>query len=117
MAFDPRTLDRIATAEEVVIETPGSRRVVIWVVLVGTDVYVRSVRGAEGRWYRQLVRNKSGTLRIGRLGLPVRALVKKDAGTVRAVSLAFRQKYRGSGSLPLMLRPSTLPTTLRLEPA
>lgn len=117
MPFDPKALERLATTEEVEIETKGARPVVIWVVLVGTDVYVRSVKGATGKWYRRLVRDKRGTLRVGRLRLPVHATVKRDARTVSAVSLALRQKYRESGSLPLMLRPHTLRTTVRLDPA
>lgn len=47
----------------------------------------------------------------------MRATVKRDERTVTAVSLALRQKYRDSGSLPLMLRRHTLPTTVRLDPA
>lgn len=117
MPFDPKILRRLATVDEVAIEATGARPVVIWVVLVGTDVYVRSVRGEKGKWYRRLARERHGTLRLGRSRIPVRATVKKNARTVLAVSLAFEQKYRGSGSLPLMLRPFTLRTTVRLDPA
>ncbi len=116
MTFDPKLLERLATAEEVEIVAGNARPVVIWVVLVSTDVYVRSVRGPAGGWYRRLGRDKEGALRVGRSTVPVRATLAKDARTVLAVSLAFRQKYRGSRSLPLMLRANTLPTTLRLDP-
>ncbi len=117
MPFDPKILSRVAGTEEVEIAAAGARPVVIWAVVVGTDVYVRSVRGERGGWYRRLVREGRGMLRVGRLRIPVRAMAKRDARTVLAVSLALEQKYRGSGSLRLMLRPFTLPTTLRLDPA
>ncbi len=114
--FDPKLLERLAAAEEVEIVAGKARPVVIWAVVVGADVYVRSVRGPAGRWYQRLVNEKEGALRLGRSAVPVRATPAKDARTVLAVSLAFRQKYRGSRSLPLMLRANTLATTLRLDP-
>lgn len=116
-AFDAKTLERLARVEEVDIETKGGRLTTIWVILVGTEVYVRSVRGERGRWYQRLKRNPLGALRVGRSRIAVRATLADDAETVLAVSFALQQKYRDSASLQSMLRPQTLRTTLRLEPA
>ncbi len=117
MPFDLKTLERLAATEEVDIETKGGRRTTIWVVLVGTAVYVRSVRGERGAWYRRLRSHALGAVLVGRTRIPVRAAPADDDETVLAVSFALRQKYRDSASLQSMLRPQTLRTTLRLEPA
>ncbi len=116
MPFDEKTLSRLARAEEVEIVTAGAQPVVIWVVLVGTGVYVRSVRGAKGNWYRHLVRDGVGELRVDRARLPIKATRIEDVTTIHAVSLALEQKYRDPDSLASMLRSNTLPTTLRLDP-
>ena len=54
--FDQETLRKLHGCKEVAIRTtkhPGSA-VTIWVVVSSTDVFVRSVRGTKGRWYRDL---------------------------------------------------------------
>ncbi len=80
---------------------------------------MRSVRGEKGRWYREVSANPSAALHVGDRRIPVRAVPVTDEPTVGAVSDAYRSKYgrRAPGSTQAMLRPETLPTTLRLEPA
>ena len=54
--FDADTLDELRQLQEVAIRTekhPGTA-VVIWVVVADDEVFVRSVRGSKGRWYRDL---------------------------------------------------------------
>ncbi|HEY6058238.1 MAG TPA: DUF2255 family protein, partial [Candidatus Limnocylindrales bacterium] len=57
MPFDPADLRALERTEEVRIETRGAdgtvHRTIIWVVVHGGDVFVRSVRGPSGRWYRE----------------------------------------------------------------
>src|SRR5207249_11611429 len=108
--------------EEVEIETSRetgtSRRTIIWIVVDDGRVYVRSVRGPGGKWYQRLRRDPAGALHVAGTRTPVRAVPVGDAAEIERVSAALRRKYaRQRSSLASMLRPETLPTTLRLEPA
>jgi hypothetical protein len=89
------------------------------VVTLDGDVFVRSVRGEKGRWYREVSANPSAALHVGERRIPVRAVPVTDEPTVGAVSDAYRSKYgrRAPGPTQAMVRPETLRTTLRLEPA
>jgi hypothetical protein len=86
-------------------------------VVDGDDVFIRSVRGPRGRWYRELKASGEGALIVGRERIPVRAVQADDHESIERASRALREKYRPGGSLQSMLRPETLPTTLRIEPA
>ena len=118
--FAPDVVAAIAEREEIEIET-GSRRTIIWVVVDGKDVFIRSVRGEKGRWYQDLLTEPEATLHFrGKQKLPavaVRAVHTPDPESVAACSRALKAKYRRfGGSLEAMLTPDTLPTTVRLEP-
>jgi hypothetical protein len=124
MSFDQDTLNAFDSTPEVEIETSRgdgapAHRTTIWIVVVdGDEVYVRSVRGPAGRWYRELVAHPVGAVHVGDKAVPVRAHSAADAATVARVSNAFNEKYlaRSPGPTAAMLRDETLPTTLRLEP-
>jgi hypothetical protein len=123
-SFDAETLRLLDGFEEVHIETrrdesAPAHRTIIWVVTVDGTVFVRSVRGERGRWYREASANPSAALHVGNRRIPVRVVPVTDDPTVGAVSAAYRRKYerRAPGPAQAMLRPDTLPTTLRLEPA
>jgi hypothetical protein len=122
MPFAPGFVDRVAAAREVEIETRRSSgqtaRTVIWVVVDGGHVYVRSVRADAGKWYRRLRANPDGALHVGASAAPVRAVPVDDPAEIERVSEALRRKYADeASSLASMLRPETLPTTTRLEPS
>jgi hypothetical protein len=123
-SFDPEILRLLDETEEVRIETrrdddAPEHRTIIWVVVVEGEVFVRSVRGPKGRWYREISANPDGALHVEDDRIPVRAAPATDEATVDAVSAAFRSKYQQSSpaSTEAMLRPETLPTTLVLSPA
>ncbi len=123
-SFDAETLSLLDETEEVKIETrrdgdSPEHRTIIWVVVTGGEVYVRSVRGPRGRWYREISSNPEGALHVDDERIPVRAAPADDGPTVEAVSDALRSKYEQSSpaSTAAMLRPDTLPTTLKLSPA
>ena len=88
-------------------------------VVVEGEIFVRSVRGQRGRWYREISTNPEGALHVGDDRIPVRAAPATDDTSVDAVSAAFRSKYQKSSpaSTEAMVRPETLPTTLKLSPA
>src|SRR5215216_5214753 len=122
MTFEPGFVETVAAAGEVEIETqrPSGQRVrtVIWIVVDGGRVYVRSVRAEEGKWYRRLRAIPAGVLHVAGSATAVRAVPVDDAAEIERVSAALRRKYaRQADSLARMLRPDTLATTLRLEPA
>jgi hypothetical protein len=123
-SFDPDILRLLDDTEEVRIETrrdgdSPEHRTIIWVVVVEGEVFVRSVRGPKGRWYREISSNPEGALHVEEDRIPVRAVPATDEATVDAVSAAFRSKYQQSSpaSTEAMVRPETLSTTLKLAPA
>jgi hypothetical protein len=123
-SFDTETLHLLDETDEVRIETrrdadSPEHRTIVWVVVVEGEVYVRSVRGAKGRWYRELSSNPQGALHVGERRIPVRATPATDETTVDTVSDAYRYKYEEAwpGPTAAMLRPDVLPTTLKLSPA
>ena len=117
----PDVLAAIDAAREVRIETRAGpdapvHRTVIWVVVDAGEVYIRSVRGRRGRWYRELMRQPEAVLHTGRSAIPVRATPATDETSVERCSRGLGDKYAGDPSLRSMLRPETLPTTMRLDP-
>jgi hypothetical protein len=119
--FETELLDHLRDVEEIEIETRPSadrpaRRVIIWVVVVERSVYVRSVRGPAGRWYRNLLANPTGAIVTRGETHPVRAVSIVDAPTIAAVSAEFLRKYAASPYAPPMVRAEVLMTTLRLDP-
>ena len=122
--FDAETLRLLEETKEVRIETrrdgdSPEHRTIIWVVVVEGEVFVRSVRGRRGRWYREISSNPEGALHVEDDRIPVRAASVTEGATVDAISAAFRSKYQQSSpaSTEAMLRAETLPTTLKLSPA
>lgn len=121
--FDANALNQIANTEEIEIETrsvtiPGRKhRTIIWVMVDNNQVYIRSVRGRNGRWYQQIIANPDGAIYVDGQRLAVHAVPVTDEATITRVSNAVLRKYGNSPSAPSMVRPETLPTTLLLEPA
>ncbi len=120
--FDRATLDILDLRHEVEIQTvrlDGKRLWTrIWIVTGDDQAYVRSVRGDRGHWY-QAVRERPDdvALRVDGKVIPVKAVPASDDASITAASLGFQSKYSRSGaSLASMLQPTTLATTLRLEP-
>jgi hypothetical protein len=119
--FDTGTLGLIDAAYEVEIESTrpdGSKRsTTIWAVVDGGEVFVRSWKGDRGYWYQAaLDRPDELALIVDGTRLPVRAVLANDEAGISRCSAGLSKKYRRDGSLPGMLLPRVLPTTLRLEP-
>jgi len=79
--FDAHTLDELRAIEEVTIRTERhpNTMVVVWVVVADDEVFVRSVRGSKGHWYRDLANRESATLEFAGRRLEVRAVPASDA--------------------------------------
>ncbi len=119
--FDASVLNQLNTKEEINIETRSAtgrtHRTTIWVVVDDNNVCVRSVRGREGRWYREITANPQGAIHVDGRRLSVRVIPITDPATIAKVSKAYLQKYGNSPVVDSIVREETLPTTLRLEPA
>ena len=120
--FERHELDLLDVIEEVEIETVRSdthspHRSIIWIVVVASDAYVRSVNGHEAHWYQQLVADAGGTLHADGHMLPIRAVPVPDALIRTQVSEAYQHKY---GHYPQdvawLIGPDVQATTLRLVP-
>ncbi|HET6870905.1 MAG TPA: DUF2255 family protein [Solirubrobacteraceae bacterium] len=114
-------LDRIGGAEELEIaprRSDGSLRdpVPIWVVRVGDDLYVRSWRGPQGRWFRAARASREGHITAAGVDREV-ALVDAAGSVDDAIDAAYRSKYgRYSSYVTPMVAPEARATTLRLVP-
>jgi hypothetical protein len=124
VSFNAATLALWNDTAEVQIETSRGNgapvhRTVIWIVVDGDAVYVRSVRGPAGRWFRELQANPHGAIHLGDHRVAVDAQPATDAASVAQVSKLLRDKYeqRWPESTARMVRDETLQTTLRLIPA
>ena len=121
--FDANVLNQLANTREIEIETrsvtiPGrTHRTIIWVMVDNNQVYIRSVRGRNGRWYQQITANPEGAIHVDGQRIAVHAVPVTDEETITHVSNEVLRKYHDSPSAPSMVRIETLPTTLLLEPA
>jgi hypothetical protein len=120
--FDEDVIQLLAKIDEVDIETRAgsdapAHRVTIWVVVDGDAAYVRSVRGARGRWYREATAYAQAVLHVRARELSVHLERVSDGATIARVSEAFLRKYvRWPNDARAMVRDEVLPTTLRLHP-
>jgi hypothetical protein len=116
--FDADTLRELRDFQEVAIRTERhpDDAVVIWVVVADDEVFVRSVRGSKGRWYRDLAAGGSATLEFAGRRLEVQALPATDTASIARASSEYLRKYQPSPYAQAMVRAEVLPTTLRLEP-
>jgi hypothetical protein len=121
MRFEPGELALLDETEEVRIETTPpdgpAHRTIIWVVVDGDDVFIRSVNGATARWYREAVADPAVAIHVGGRTLPARAVAATDPSSVQRTSYALTRKYAADPALRLMLIPEIFDTTLRLTPA
>lgn len=119
--LDAQDLAALDATGEVEIETRAAHgtvhRTIVWVVVDGGRVYVRSVRGAIARWYREALARPDVALHVEGRRIPFRAVPATDATSLATCSAGLRGKYRASFSLGSMLRQEILDTTLRLDPA
>jgi hypothetical protein len=106
----------LATVEEVDIQTSPTRRTTIWPVVEEGEVYVRSLRGERGLWYRELVAHPDAILYVDGEAVPVRGEVTPDPQSVERATAGLRRKYAGSPYLDTMIRAEILATTVRLSP-
>ena len=115
-------LDTIGNAEEVQIASvrrDGTLRkpVTVWAVRSGDDIYLRSVRGRSGHWFRGAQDRHEGRIRASGVQQDVTFV---DAGhdSDNEVDGAYRAKYRRyAGSiLNSVLTPEARSATFKIVP-
>jgi hypothetical protein len=119
-AMAGNALQHLADVEEIRIgfqrpdRSTGSTPV--WVVRAGDDLFVRSMYGPRGGWYRRLRANPDGQVQDQGHTHLVRAEPVTDAGTVGEVTHAYAAKYADSPYVQSLLSEEAAGATLRLEP-
>ena len=90
--------------------------VTIWIVRVGSDLYVRSWRGSGGSWFRQALRTGRGQVRADG---KEHAVTFEEAGpeSQAAIDSAFRAKYGSGWHVDAMVAKSAADATFRVLPA
>jgi hypothetical protein len=121
MSFSEEELAAIARAEEVRVETQPPdgpvHRTIIWIVVDDGEVFIRSVRGERGRWYREAKANPAIAIHVDGKRLAATAIPATDPDSIERTSNAIKRKYAADPALRTMIVPAVLPTTLRVEPA
>ena len=95
--WTPDELQAIAAASELRIASRRpdgtlSRPVVIWVVRLGDDLFVRSVRGGSGAWFRGADRRREGRIQAGGVAKDV-GFEDADHALDDAIDAAYKEKY------------------------
>jgi hypothetical protein len=114
-------LNRIGAAEELQIQprrrddTLQNPRT-IWVVRHGDDLYVRSVNGRTGAWFRGAQVRHEGHIRAGGVDKDV-VFVETDDGNGE-IDAAYRTKYRRYAGpiVDSIISPQARAATLKLVP-
>ncbi len=120
MTFQRRELAPFDAALEVRIETAApdgaQHSTIIWAMVDGDQLYVRSVRGVTARWYREAIANPNVALVEGMSRLAATAVIVRDPLVNERVSDLLNAKYAGLDGLEEMLVPEAVEATLRLDP-
>lgn len=115
-------LNKIEEAEELRIATlrrDGTLRrpVIIWVVRVGDDIYVRCVNGRVGSWFRGVLTRHEGRIWAGGVEKDVVLVEEHDAEINARIDEAYLSKYR---RYPQYVAPMVIPkacaATIKLVP-
>ncbi len=116
-------LDKIGTAEELEIASRRAdgtlrRRVTIWVVRLGDDLYVRSYKGRTSGWFSGVLVRFEGRIQAGGVEKDV-TFVEEPAAEINAqIDAAYRTKYRryAESIVGSVVTPVARAATLKLVP-
>jgi hypothetical protein len=115
-------LKKIGTAEELKIASlrrDGTLRkpVIIWVVRVGDNLYVRSVNGRGSAWFRGVQARLEGHIRAGGVDKDVTFAEETDSEINDQIDAAYITKYRRYASIAKsMTTPVVRAATIKLVP-
>jgi hypothetical protein len=121
-AWTSDELNKIGNAEELLIaslRTDGTLRkqVIIWVVRLGDDLYVRSVNGRSSTWFRGVQTRHEGHIWAGGMDKDVTFVEQADPGINQQMDAAYRTKYRRyPSSVDDINSPTARTATIKLVP-
>jgi hypothetical protein len=122
-AWTSDELKKIGTVEELKIASlrrDGTPRnpVIIWVVRVGDDLYVRSVNGRTSAWYRGTQVRHEGHIRAGGVDRDVTFVEESDLNINEQIDAAYRTKYRryAASIINSIISPEARSATIKLVP-
>ena len=115
-------LNKIGTAEELQIASlrqDGTLRnpVIIWVVRVGDNLYVRSVHGRTSAWFRGTQVRHEGHIQAGGVYKDV-TFLDADLSINDQIDAAYRTKYRRypASIISTIVSPEARNATIKLVP-
>jgi hypothetical protein len=115
-------LDKIGGSEEIRIASlrrDGTLRklVIIWVVRLGDNLYIRSANGREGAWFRGVLEKHEGRIWAAGVEKDVTFVEETDPGINDRIDEEFLTKYR---RYPQWVAPMVIPkaraATIKLVP-
>ena len=115
-------LNKIGRAEELRIATrrrDGTLRkpVIIWVVRLGNDLYVRCVNGREGAWFRGVLTRHEGRIWAGGVEKYVTFVEEPDPEINAKIDEAYLTKYSHYPEwVAPMVTPKVRAATIKLLP-
>ena len=121
-AWTTEELDKIDAADELEIASlraDGRLRhpTTIWVIRLGDDLYVRSVNGRSGAWFRGTQARHEGRIRAGGIAKDV-TFVDADHDLDDEIDATYRTKYRRypAGIVDHVVSPQARSATIKLVP-
>ena len=118
-------LEQIGAAEELQLATFKKddslrKSVILWVVGVGDELYVRSYRGREGAWFRHVQLRPKGRIVADGVTKDVTFVdASSDEALNNKIDAAYQSKYRRYSATyvgPMITRQARA-TTLKLVPS
>ena len=100
--FEPQVLERIRKEKIIGIRAgrESTHRVIgIWAVAVEGRVFARSWSIKPRSWWRTLLEDPHGTVFVGDMEIPVRAVQTRSERLKDLVSQAYQEKYNTPGSV------------------
>ena len=123
MAWTTDEVSKIGAAEELGLaplrrDGTVQKRVTIWVVRVGDDLYVRSWKGRTSSWFRGTQERHEGRIEAGGVGKDVSFVPEPDCDINDRIDDAYRTKYRQYGGryVDPMVAAQARDTTIKLVP-
>jgi hypothetical protein len=86
---------------------------IVWVVRRGDDVYIRSVNGDEGAWFRGVQKHHAGHISAGGVEVDV-SFDDADHDLDDAIDEEYRRKYGRSSAVERITSPKARATPLRI---
>jgi hypothetical protein len=116
-------LAKIGEADELELASlrrDGSLRnpVTMWVIRDGDDLYVRSMHGRAGAWFRGTQTRRQGHIRSAGIDKDVAFMVDTDAAVNARIDQAYQGKYRhyGANFVGGVVNPGSRASTIKLVP-